>query len=82
MFAVSADRQRIRFIPVESAEEAPLCWNCGKAVAGPAEATFIYPRQRQVLVDRWLRCECGAYQNTSRRHEITIEGYKRANPPG
>jgi len=82
MFAVSADRQRIRFIPVESAEEAPLCWNCGKAVAGPAEATFIYPRQRHVLVDRWLRCECGAYQNPSRRHEITIEGYKRANPPG
>jgi len=64
---------------VETPQEPPRCWNCGKAVGGPAEATFIYPRQRHALIDRWLRCECGAYQNTSLRHEIRIESYRRSS---
>lgn len=72
-----ADRKRIRFIPVESAQPAPPCWNCGKAVVGPVEATFIYPRQQHVLVDRWLRCDCGAYQNVSGPQQITIQKYAR-----
>jgi hypothetical protein len=77
------DRQRIRFIPIESDEPAPRCWHCGRAVTGKAKATFLYPRKRHVVVDRWLECECGAFQNVSHPHQISIEGYRRkTSPPG
>ncbi len=75
-----AERQRIRFIPVEGADDAPRCWNCGKPVAGPVEATFIYPRTTHAVVDRWRQCECGAYQNASGPHQISIESYTREEP--
>lgn len=67
---------RIRFTPLDQSA-SPACWNCGRPVDGPAEATFIYRRPSFALVDRWRRCACGAYQNAQAPHEITIERYER-----
>jgi hypothetical protein len=72
-----AGRHRIQFTPGEGGNQAPECWNCGKTLHGPVEATFLHPRPSHVLVDRWMQCECGAYQNSAQPHRITIEDYKR-----
>jgi hypothetical protein len=67
---------RIRFTPINE-QAVPTCWNCGRPVEGPTEATFIYRQPAFALVDRWRRCSCGAYQNVQAPHNITIEAYER-----
>lgn len=73
------DRHRIRFTPLDETQAPPRCWNCGRPVFGHTEATFIYPREEHALVDQWIECECGAYQNVAHPHRITIEDYKRSS---
>ena len=58
-------------VPVE-------CWHCGAQVErgrGFHAARYLYrgDQPSTVVVEDWIECECGAYQNVRRLNEITIE---------
>lgn len=57
---------------------ATLCWNCGAAVAkdsGTHAARYIYRGDQALtaVVEDWIACACGAYQNVRCLNEITVE---------
>lgn len=66
----------------ESVAEAPMCWNCGAPVhAGASEARYLYrgPRARTAIVEDWIACACGAYQNVRQVKEIVVSAaHKKA----
>ncbi|HEV8022917.1 MAG TPA: hypothetical protein VGP41_16700 [Candidatus Lustribacter sp.] len=55
-----------------------VCWHCGaKIVAeeGNSEARYLYrgDAPSTVIVEDWIVCVCGAYQNVRRLNEISVE---------
>lgn len=60
-------------------EPAPVaCWHCSRPVAFSEEAQaarYLYRGDQPltVLVEDWLRCECGAFQNLRRLNQIVVE---------
>jgi hypothetical protein len=54
------------------------CWHCGRVIApgtGLHAARYIYRGEQAAtaIVEDWIECQCGAYQNVRRLNEITIE---------
>lgn len=57
---------------------AVVCWHCGAAIdaeAGNAAARYLYrgDAPSTVIVEDWIVCSCGAYQNVRRLNEIHVE---------
>ena len=57
---------------------ATTCWHCGApvdAAKGKQKARYIYRGEQPltVLVEYWMHCTCGAYQNIRRINEITVD---------
>ena len=55
-----------------------VCWHCARPIdfAVDAQAARYLYRGDQpltVIVEDWMRCTCGAYQNIRRLTEITVE---------
>jgi hypothetical protein len=60
-----------------------VCWHCGRVVernAGVHAARYIYRGEQAAtaIVEDWMQCECGAYQNLRRLNAITIEPLGRS----
>jgi hypothetical protein len=55
-----------------------VCWHCSQpldpAAADPA-ARYLYrgDQPHTVVVEDWLHCTCGAYQNIRRLNEISVD---------
>jgi hypothetical protein len=54
------------------------CWHCGRIIeprVGVRAARYIYRGEQPAtaIIEDWIECECGAYQNLRRLNEITIE---------
>ena len=54
------------------------CWHCGQAIerSGTSIAgRYIYraDQAHTAIVEDWIECSCGAYQNVRRLNEITVE---------
>ena len=55
-----------------------VCWHCGATIdaeAGNAAARYLYrgDAPSTVIVEDWIVCVCGAYQNVRRLNEISVE---------
>lgn len=57
---------------------APVaCWHCNTSLdpdAGEPTARYLYrgDQARTIVVEDWIRCTCGAYQNVRRLNEISF----------
>ena len=54
------------------------CWNCGGDVEVQKSnrvARYLYRGEQPstVVVEDWVTCSCGAYQNVRRVHEMVVE---------
>lgn len=54
------------------------CWHCSRPIDFSADeqaARYIYRGDQPltIVVEDWLHCTCGAYQNVRRLTEITVE---------
>lgn len=55
-----------------------LCWHCNRPIddgnSVPA-ARYLYrgDQPATAVVEDWIECSCGAFQNVRRLNEITIE---------
>lgn len=63
--------------PIGNAPEV-VCWNCGRKIErehGAHAARYLYrgDQPSTAVIEDWIECECGAYQNVRRLNEITIE---------
>jgi hypothetical protein len=68
---------RIVMKPVGKAP-ATTCWNCGAPVdnaSGVHAARYIYRSEQPLtaVVEDWIECACGAYQNLRCLNEISVE---------
>lgn len=59
---------------------AIACWHCGQPIdfsAGDATARYLYRGDQPltVVVEDWVHCTCGAYQNVRRLNEISVETF-------
>ncbi len=57
---------------------ATTCWNCNAVIEnkkGTHAARYIYRSEQPLtaVVEDWVHCECGAYQNIRCLNEITVE---------
>jgi len=55
-----------------------VCWHCGQPVdfqSGQQTARYLYRGEQPftVVIEDWVHCACGAYQNIRRLNEITVE---------
>jgi len=63
--------------PIGTAAQT-VCWHCNRPLDVAADeqtARYLYRGDQPltVVVEDWLHCPCGAYQNIRRLTEITIE---------
>lgn len=67
--------ERIRFEPIDDGTRPPICWHCGIVLAGKrSEARYLYRHDgERAIVEDWVACTCGAFQNIRRLHSITVE---------
>jgi hypothetical protein len=54
------------------------CWNCARPVEVQKHnraARYLYRGEQPatVIVEDWISCECGAYQNVRRLNEIVVD---------
>jgi hypothetical protein len=54
------------------------CWHCGATVEvgkNNRAARYLYRGEQPttVIVEDWIACSCGAYQNVRRLNEVTVE---------
>jgi hypothetical protein len=54
------------------------CWHCNAAIenaSGLHAARYIYRSEHAMtaVVEDWIHCDCGAYQNIRCLNEITVE---------
>jgi sarcosine oxidase delta subunit len=54
------------------------CWHCSKTIEFEEEtqtARYLYRGDQPltVVVEDWIHCTCGAYQNIRRLTEISVE---------
>jgi len=73
--------ERITMRPVGASAETP-CWHCQRPIheeTGLHAARYLYRSEQPQLavVEDWIHCECGAYQNVRHLSEITIETFGR-----
>jgi hypothetical protein len=58
---------------------AVACWHCGTSIdfSGETAARYLYRGDQAltVVVEDWMRCACGAYQNARRLNEILVESF-------
>lgn len=57
---------------------AIACWHCHQPVdfsSGDPTARYLYRGDQPltVVVEDWMHCACGAYQNVRRLNEISVE---------
>jgi len=69
--------ERITMRPIGSVPEA-ICWHCSRTInrdLAVHAARYIYrgDQPTTAVIEDWLECECGAYQNVRRMTEILIE---------
>ncbi len=69
--------QRIVMRPIGAAPQA-ACWHCGTMVdkaSGALAARYMYrgDQAQTAVVEDWIACVCGAYQNVRCLNEITVE---------
>jgi hypothetical protein len=69
--------ERIVMRPIGVAP-ATVCWHCGNVVdfnSGVHAGRYIYRGDQPLtaVIEDWIHCECGAYQNVRRLTEITVE---------
>ncbi len=55
-----------------------ICWHCTRVIdrrTAVHAARYLYRGDQPyiALIEDWLECECGAYQNVRRMSEITVE---------
>ena len=63
---------------------AAVCWHCSRTIdreIAVHAARYIYrgDQPATAVIEDWLECECGAYQNVRRMSEITVETIKKAD---
>jgi hypothetical protein len=76
--------QRVNMRPLGPAPTV-TCWNCHREVVVKRtnrEARYIYRGEQPstVIVEDWVTCACGAYQNVRRLHEMIVEGGSCGGP--
>jgi len=54
------------------------CWHCGESIERSGEAfevRYIHRSEQPltVILEDWIKCTCGAYQNVRRLTEILVE---------
>jgi len=57
---------------------ATVCWHCSLPIdfeASEPTARYLYRGDQPltVVIEDWMRCSCGAYQNVRRLNGITVE---------
>jgi sarcosine oxidase delta subunit len=58
---------------------APVaCWHCGQPIdfsSGEQTARYLYRGDQPftVVIEDWMHCACGAYQNVRRLNEIRVD---------
>jgi sarcosine oxidase delta subunit len=63
---------------------APIvCWHCAQPIdfsTGDQTARYLYRGEQPltVVVEDWMHCACGAYQNVRRLNEITVETFGKS----
>ncbi len=55
-----------------------VCWHCSRTIdpdVAVHTARYIYRGDQPftILIEDWLQCACGAYQNVRRMSEIRVE---------
>jgi hypothetical protein len=55
-----------------------VCWHCSQPIdfaAGEPTARYLYRGDQPltVVIEDWMHCACGAYQNVRRLNEISVE---------
>lgn len=62
-----------------STVEMPLCWNCTRPITGLSEARYLYrgPQATTAIVEDWVACACGAFQNVRQVKEIQISSERK-----
>jgi hypothetical protein len=68
--------ERIVMRPIGTPPSA-ACWNCGAVVdqSGVRAARYMYRADQPlaVLVEDWIACTCGAFQNLRCLNAISVE---------
>ncbi|GAC1422565.1 MAG: hypothetical protein NVSMB5_16130 [Candidatus Velthaea sp.] len=67
--------------PLAQLPPPPQCWHCGEALPGGASAArYLYqgPSAATAIVEDWMSCRCGAFQNVCQIKEISIESTRPA----
>ena len=62
---------------------APIvCWHCAQPIdiGVDSKARYLYRGDQPltVIVEDWMHCPCGAYQNIRRLTEITVETFGKS----
>jgi sarcosine oxidase delta subunit len=62
---------------------APIaCWRCTQPIDTTLESTARYlyrgDQPLTVVVEDWMHCPCGAYQNVRRLNEITVQTFGKS----
>ena len=59
-----------------------VCWHCGATIdkKGTRAARYIYRAEAPLtaVVEDWIHCACGAYQNLRALNEISIETFGKS----
>ena len=69
--------QRIKMRPIGPPPKVP-CWNCGREIevrSGKRSARYLYRGEQPstVIVEDWVPCECGAFQNVRHLNEVVVD---------
>ena len=68
---------RIKMRPIGPAPKVN-CWNCGRPIVvqrGKRGARYLYRGEQPstVIVEDWVPCECGAFQNVRHLNEVIVD---------
>jgi hypothetical protein len=69
--------EKITIRPI-GAEPHTVCWHCGRPIERDGEshaARYLYRGEQPdtAVIEDWIECACGAFQNVRRLNEITVE---------
>jgi sarcosine oxidase delta subunit len=69
--------ERIVMRPLGAAPQI-ACWHCGQPIdqaGGSRAGRYMYRGDQPLtaIIEDWIHCGCGAYQNVRRLTEITVE---------
>jgi hypothetical protein len=71
--------QRIVMRPIGTTPDI-ICWHCSRKIerrGAILAARYLYPGEQPstAVIEDWIECECGAYQNTRTMSEIRVEHF-------